>query len=511
MSTTTEAKQQPLEGLMLILAAIIVAGSNFIAVLDMTIANVSVSTISGSLGTSLSQGTWIITSYAVAEAITVPLTGWLATRFGVVRTFCVSMVMFAVMSLACGLAPSFGFLVAARVMQGVFGGPLMPLSQSLLMQIFPKEKEAAANGIWGVTTLIAPVLGPILGGYICADYHWGWVFLINVPLALGGGIVAYMMLKRYEQPVKQLPIDVVGLVLLIVWVAALQIFLDKGKDLDWFESQTVIALAITSAVVFGVFVIWEYYAEHPVVDIKVFQHRGFLVSAVTLFLGFAALFAANVLTPLWLQNYMGYTSFESGKTAAWAGVLAVCTAPVVAVLATRHDPRKLVFIGLTWLSLISIYRSFATTEMDSWSIVLPIFGLGLGMPMFFVPLMSIALGNVELEEVASAAGLLSFIRTLAGAIGTSVVTTEWEDRATAIHAYLVGMTDKDGFMFREFQNFGFSSDATLQNMNNLLQVQSIMLSTNQLMFITGLIYCLAALMVWLAPKPEAIVDTSSVH
>jgi DHA2 family multidrug resistance protein len=441
----------------------------------------------------------------------VPLTGWLATRFGVVRTFCFSMLMFAVMSLACGLAPSFGFLVAARVMQGLFGGPLMPLSQSLLMQIFPKERAAAANGIWGVTTLIAPILGPILGGYICADYHWGWVFLINVPLALAGGVVAYIMLKRYEQATKQTSIDFVGLILLVVWVGALQIFLDKGKDLDWFESPVVMVLAITAIVVFGFFLIWEYYAEHPVVDIRVFHHRGFVFGAMTLFLGFAAMFAANVLTPLWLQNYMGYTSFESGKTTAWAGVLAVCTAPIVAVLATRVDPRKLVFTGLVWLGVLSLVRSVATTNMDYVSIVLPILGLGLGMPMFFVPLMSIALGNVELEEVASAAGLLSFIRTIAGAIGTSVVTTAWEDRATQIHAYLVGRTDSDGSLIQSLQSFGFSSDASLQTMDNMLQAQSVMISTNQLMLLTGFIYLAGAGMVWLAPKPDHEVDTSSVH
>jgi len=510
-SSPTENGSPPLSGAMLLLAAIVIAGANFIAVLDMTIANVSVSTISGSLGTSISQGTWIITSYAVAEAITVPLTGWLASRLGAVRVFSVSMLMFSLSSLACGLAPSFELLIGARVLQGLFGGPLMPLSQSLLIRIFPREKAAMANGIWGVTTLIAPVLGPILGGYICSEFTWGWVFLINVPIATVGGLVAFSLLRRYEQARQKNPIDVVGIGLLLVWVSALQIFLDKGKDLDWFESNTTIALATVAAVVFGLFVIWEYYEKHPSVDIRVFRHKGFVIPAVTLFVGFASLFAANVLTPLWLQNFMGYTSYDSGKTTAWSGVFAVCMAPVVAVLSTRIDPRKLVCLGLTWIGAVSFVRAFATTGMDYWSIALPILALGIGMPMFFVPLMSLALGNVDDKEVASAAGLLSFIRTMAGAIGTSLITTAWEDRATQVHAYYAGITDRDLQITQSLYNLGLSEVATQGTLENMLHTQSIMVSTNQLMLVIALCYVFAGWFIWFAPRPNKAVDTSAVH
>lgn len=510
-SSDTETVQPPLSGAMLLLAAFVIAGANFIAVLDMTIANVSVSTISGSLGTSIGQGTWIITSYAVAEAITVPLTGWLASRFGAVRVFSVSMVMFALSSLACGIAPTFELLVGARVLQGLFGGPLMPLSQSLLIRIFPKENAAMASGIWGVTTLVAPVLGPILGGYICSEFSWGWVFLINVPIATVGGLVAFTLLRRYEQARQKNPIDVVGIGLLLVWVSALQIFLDKGKDLDWFESSTITTLAVISAVVFGVFLIWEYYEEHPSVDIRVFRHKGFAITTVTLFLGFASLFAANVLTPLWLQNFMGYTSFESGKTTAWSGVLAVCMAPVVAVLSTRIDPRKLVCFGLTWISAVSVVRSFANTDMDYWSIALPILALGVGMPMFFVPLMSLALGNVDDKEVASAAGLLSFIRTMAGAIGTSIVTTAWEDKATQVHAYYSGITDRDLQLTQALQGLGLPTSATQGTLENMLHAQSIMISTNQLMLTIALCYLFAGWFIWFSPRLNKTIDTSAVH
>ena len=500
---------KPLTGIWLLLAALVVAGANFIAVLDMTIANVSVSTIAGNLGATISQGTWVITSYAVAEAITVPLTGWLASRFGAVRVFITSMIMFAVASLICGIAPTFGILVAGRVLQGLFGGPLMPLSQSLLIQIFPKEKAAAANGIWGVTTLVAPILGPILGGYICNEYVWGWIFLINVPIALAGAFIAIRLLRRYELPTVRNPIDKVGLLLLVIWVGSLQIFLDEGKDLDWFSSNLVIALAITAVIGFFAFLIWEFYEEHPAVDVRIFRHRGFTIGVITLSLGFAAMFASNVLTPLWLQNFMGYSSFESGKTTAWAGVLAVLAAPMVAVLASKKDPRRLVFIGLSWLGMIALWRSVATTDMDYATIAFPLLVMGIGLPLFFVPLSGIALGAVDQHEVASAAGLMSFIRTLSGAIGTSIVTTSWEDGAIDNHAQLVGMVDTDQSVSRLMESSGMMADAAQRSLDGLLQTQSIMLSTNHLMLIIGIVYLIAASVIGFAPKPARAIDPAA--
>src|SRR5215468_3091928 len=220
----------PLQGGMLWLTAVLLAVANFIAVLDMTIANVSVPNIAGSLGISSTQGTWVITSYAVAEAIIVPLTGWLAGRFGAVRVFATAMALFGVFSAVCGFATSLGMLVFGRIMQGLSGGPLMPLSQTLLLRIFPKEKAAAATALWAMTTLVAPVVGPILGGWLCDNYSWPMIFLINVPMAAVFCVVAWRMLKRYEEALVNAPIDKVGLVLLVIFVGALQLMLDLGKE-----------------------------------------------------------------------------------------------------------------------------------------------------------------------------------------------------------------------------------------------------------------------------------------
>lgn len=513
MSTNTllPSGEQPLSGAMLLLAALALAAANFIAVLDTTIANVSVSNIAGALGVTSSQGTWVITSYAVAEAITVPLTGWLAARFGAVRVFATSMVLFGLCSALCGLSNSLGVLVAARVMQGLSGGPLMPLSQTLLLRIFPKEKAAAATGIWAMTTLIAPILGPILGGVLCDSASWPWIFMINVPVALICAWGAWRLLKRYEHPLEHFPIDLTGLGLLIVWVGSLQIMLDEGKDLDWFSSVEICLLAVTAVVGFLAFLIWELTAKHPVVDLKVFRHRGYSMSLVTLVLAFGAFFGINVLTPLWLQSFMGYTATWSGMTTAWSGVLAVMIAPAVAALSMRVDARRLVFIGVCWMGLVTAWRSFGTTDMTYWQIATPLLLMGLGMPLFFVPLTGLALAAVDEDETASAAGLMNFLRTLAGAFATSMVSTVWEDRIKFNHADLVAQLDNSGEAMRSMLGANMSLDSIRGSMDQILNGQAVMLATNQVFLAIALIFIVAACSIWCAPKAHRIVQGATGH
>ena len=493
--------EAPLTGGMLWVAALMLAAANFIAVLNMTIANVAVPNIAGSLGAATSQGTWVITSYAVGEAITVPLTGWLAGRFGSVRVFVSSMILFGVFSILCALSPSLGLLVVARVFQGLCGGPLMPLSQTLLMRIFPKEKVTAAIGLWSMTTLVAPVVGPILGGWLCDEYSWSGIFLINAPIAIGFGIYAWGLLKRYQESTRRVSIDLVGLGLLMVWVAALQLLLDEGKNLDWFASPQIIMLAVIALVGFAAFLIWELHEQHPIVDLRVFRHRGFSVSVLTISLAFAAFFAASVLTPLWLQSFMGYRATDAGLTTAWSGVTAFCIAPFVAQAASRKDPRRLVFIGVLWLGGVTLWRTVASTDMTYWDIAIPLMVQGLALPFFFIPSTGMALGSVEPAEIDSAAGLMNFLRTLSGAFATSLVTTAWSDQATRHHAELVGLTDRDGSVRGLLAQSGMTLDATNQVLDYLITSQSVMLSTNQIMGVIGLIFIFAASIIWLAPRP----------
>ncbi|MBL8481329.1 MAG: DHA2 family efflux MFS transporter permease subunit [Rhodocyclaceae bacterium] len=498
----------PLSGTRLWLIAVILAAANFIAVLDMTIANVSVASISGSLGISSSQGTWVITSYAVAEAIIVPLTGWLAGRFGAVRVFVSAMALFGAFSALCGLSPGLGMLVFGRVMQGLAGGSLIPLSQTLLMRVFPQDKAPTAMALWAMTTLVAPILGPILGGWLCDNYAWPVIFFINVPLALMCAPIAWRMLARFETPLVKAPMDGVGLALLVVFVGALQLMLDLGKEHDWFASSGIRALALTAAIGFAAFLIWELTERHPIVDLRVFRHRGFTASVAALGLGYGAMFGTNVLIPLWLQSYMGYTPTWAGMVTAWTGVLAVVAAPVAGKLTGRFDPRAMICAGLLWLAGVALWRSIATTDMGYWQISLPLIVMGLGLPFFFVPVTAIALGSVEEREMASAAGLQNFLRTLSGAVATSVVNTSWENETTHMHAELAGKVDQSGETAAALAASGLSPDAVRQSLDNLLQSQSVMLATNELTAIVAAVFALSALIIWLAPRPARAVDMS---
>lgn len=502
---STPPADAPLQGPMLWVAALMLAAANFIAVLNMTIANVAVPGIAGALGAATSQGTWVITSFAVGEAITVPLTGWLAARFGSVRVFVGSMILFGVFSILCGLSTSLGMLVVARVFQGLCGGPLMPLSQTLLLRIFPRDKAGAAIGLWSMTTLVAPVVGPILGGWLVDDYAWNWVFLINAPIGIGFGWYAWRLLKRYQEGPVRNPFDFVGLALLVVWVAALQLVLDEGKNLDWFASRQIVLLSIVAVIGFAAFLIWELHEKHPVVDLRVFRHRGFNAAVLTITVAYAAFFGVSVLTPLWLQSFMGYTATDAGLATAWTGVTAFVVAPIVAGAGGRRDPRLLVFIGVLWMGLVTLWRTIASSDMGFWDVALPLAVMGFALPFFFIPTTVIALGSVEEREMDSAAGLMNFLRTLSGAFATSMVTTAWSNRITRNHAELVGLADRDGGVQRMLEQSGLPPDAATQVIDHLVTSQSGMLSTNQVMTAIAAMFIVAAAIIWMAPRPARAI------
>src|SRR5436309_8463118 len=256
----------PLTDGALVLGGVALSRATFMNVLDLSIANVSIPSISGDLGVSPDQGTWVITSFGVANAISLPLTGWLPQRYGQVRLFMASVLLFVIVSFLCGLAPSIEFLILLRVIQGAVAGPMIPLSQSLLLSSYPKEKAGSALALWAITTLVAPVVGPLLGGWITDNIAWPWIFYINIPVGLGAAAVTWLIYQKRETPTLKLPIDGVGLALLILWVGALQITLDKGKDLDWFESGRIVVLVVGAIVAFALFLVWEMTEEHPIVD-----------------------------------------------------------------------------------------------------------------------------------------------------------------------------------------------------------------------------------------------------
>lgn len=513
-SAQAHARATPLpvlEGLPLWLSGLLLAAANFVAVLDMSIANVSVPDIAGALGASTSQGTWVITSYAVAEAITVPLTGWLAGRFGAVRVFAFSLFGFGLFSALCGMAPSLGALVMFRVFQGLAGGPIMALSQTLILTIFPKKSQGAAMGMWAVTTLVAPVLGPILGGVLCDGLGWEAIFWVNVPIAVVCSALIWRMLGGRDTPTARTPVDVVGLGLLVVWVGSLQVMLDLGKDRDWFASPLIVTLAIVAAIGFAAFVIWELTEKNPIVSLKIFRNRGFTVAMLTLSLAFGSIFATNVLTPLWLQGYMGYTATWAGLVAGMIGVLAIFSAPIAAKLSEKVDPRRIIFGGILWLSFVTLMRSGFVSGMSYWQMAVWMLVMGAGLPMFFLPLTGLALGSVKPEQTAAAAGLMNFIRTLSGAFATSIVTTAWENGSTRNQADLVGTLHGVSATMDGLVAGGLSAGQALGQVTQLVQGQAVMLATNQILLAAAGTFLFAAAAIWLAPKPARVADAGAAH
>lgn len=486
--------------------------ANFVAVLDLTITNVSVPTIAGSLGASISQGTWIITSYAVAEAITVPLTGWLAKRFGAARVFAAALLAFALASLLCGLSPSIEILVGWRVVQGLCGAPLMPLSQALLLRLFPAGRHPLAMLIWGVTSVLAPICGPILGGVLCDNFGWPAIFLINVPVAIGGGLIAWQVLASGRRHVAvPAPFDAAGLVLLVIWVGLLQVMLDIGKDEDWFSSPLIIALAVGSAMAFWAFLIWELTARHPIVDLRVFRHRGYAASMAAFACTLAGFFATNVLTPLWLQINLGYTATQAGLATGAVGILALAAAPLVTWLCARFDARAVAFAGVAWLVATTLLRSLATTDMSFWQIYGVLLLVGAALPMFFLSLTILSMGAVQPDETENAAGLSGFVRTVSSAFATSVVTTRWDKYTTVYHADLVGRSPNLQLELERLARSGFNLDQARVVLDQVVQNQALVLATNRLFWEIGSFLALGLCLIWLIPRPLRGVVAQAAH
>ena len=518
--SSVPARPEPLHGLMLLLGTLSLSLATFMNVLDSSIANVSIPAISGDLGVSPGQGTWVITSFGVANAISVPLTGWLTQRFGAVRLITMSILLFVLTSWLCGFAPSLEWLVVFRVLQGLVAGPMIPLSQTLLLSSYPPAKAGTALALWGVTTLVAPVVGPLLGGWLTDNMTWPWIFYINVPVGLVAAGVTWGIYRHRETPTRKLPIDSLGLVLLVVWVGALQLMLDKGKELDWFSSSQITILALVAAVSFAVFVVWELTQEHPVVDLHLFKGRNFAVGALALSVAYGLFFGNVVLMPLWLQQWMGYTATSAGMALAPVGLFAILLTPLVGKKVAVWDPRRMASGAFVVFALVLYLRSEFTTQTDIFHILIPTLMQGAAMAFFFIPLTTIVLSGQPPDRIPAAAGLSNFTRITAGAMGTSIATTIWEDRAVLHHAHLVETLNSGNSVFLNtldnLRASGLTAEQAMFQVNRLIDQQAYTRAADDVFFASGMIFLMLIGLIWFTRRPArhgaaAAADAGGAH
>ncbi|HEY5726712.1 MAG TPA: DHA2 family efflux MFS transporter permease subunit [Methylomirabilota bacterium] len=407
--------------------------ATFLVMLDVTIANVALDHMRGTLSAGVDEITWVLTSFLVANAISLPITGWLTDLFGRKRLFIGATVAFTLTSAAAGAAPSLLAMVIARFLQGLAGGPLVPLSQSTMLETFPGRQRGMAMAIWGIGTMFAPIIGPTLGGWITDNWSWRWVFYINVPVGVAAVVMAWLFLpdSATERPAVR-RVDVPGLALLVIGVAALQFVLDRGQREDWLASPLIVWLGIIATVALVALVVRELYAEEPVVDLRVLRHSTFAVATAAMFVISIAFYGIMVLSPLYTQILMGYTAMLAGMVLAPGGVATLITMPVAGVLMHRLDPRWVIATGCALNAYAMYLMATLTLEASYWHIMWPRFVQGLGIGFTFVPLSTMALGGVPRRELGHASGLFNFTRTVGGSIGIAAVATMLE-RGSQVH------------------------------------------------------------------------------
>ena len=403
--------------------AISVMFATFMEVLDTTVVNVSLPHIAGSLSATSEEATWALTSYLVANAIVLPITGWLSRRFGRKNLLMASVIGFTVSSFLCGLAPTLGALVFFRLIQGASGGCLQPLSQAVLLEAFPAEERGKAMGFWGLGIVTAPVLGPVLGGWLTDSYSWRWVFYINIPVGMASILMtkAFIFDPPYLRQQEKTGVDYWGIGMLAVWVGSLQIMLDKGQQEDWFGSPFIRTFAFLTVVGFVLFLIRELTAKEPVVHLNVFLERTYATGAFLMTVVGFVLYGSLVLLPLWLQTLLGYSSLEAGFAMAPRGIGSMVGMPLVGMLMKKVDPRKFLAAGMIICGFTLFYFSRLSLDAGYWNFFWPQFIQGLSLGFLFVPLTTITMSPVKKEEMGNATSLFNLTRNIGGSAGIAVV------------------------------------------------------------------------------------------
>ena len=497
------------------IVAIAVMFATFMEVLDTTVVNVSLPHIAGSLSATIDESTWVLTSYLVANAIVLPMTGWLARNFGRKRLLMTSVTGFTISSLLCGLAPNLPLLVTFRLIQGATGGAMQPLSQAVLLEAFPPAERGKAMGFWGLGIVVAPILGPVLGGWLTDTYSWRWVFYINLPV----GIASLVMTKLYVFDPSYLrqetaKIDYWGIGLLALWIGSLQIALDLGQERDWFTSPFITALVFVAAAGVVAFIVREWMAREPIVDLHVFKDRTYSTGVFLMTtLGFV-LYGSLVLLPIMLQTLLGYPSLQAGIAMAPRGMGSMLGMPIVGLLIGKIDSRKLVAVGLIAGALTLIWLGRLNLNAGYWDIFWPQFLQGLGLSALFVPLTTISMDRIAREKMGNATSLFNLMRNLGGSVGIAVTGTLLARQQQAYVNVLGANVDayapasqaafasaRAGFMARG-ADITTATQRAYASLFGTVQQQASMVSFVLLFRLLGVIFLLLLPLILLMKKPR---------
>jgi DHA2 family multidrug resistance protein len=449
-SIADEAPQEVTQGVNPWLIAASVMLATFMEVLDTAIASVALPYIAGSLSATTDEATWVLTSYLVANAIILPASHWFSLKFGRKRFLIICVIIFTVASFACGAAPTMGFILLARVVQGAGGGALQPLSQAILLESFPPRKRGVAMAVFAFGVVVAPVLGPTLGGWLTDTYSWRYAFYINIPV----GALAVFMIGRfvhdppYISKAKVPAFDRIGFGTLIVWTGCLQVILDKGQEVDWLGAVWIRWALLAFVIAFTWFIYRSWHCENPLVDLRILKDRNFLIGCSLIFLFGVGIYSTVTILPLFYQELLGYTAFTAGLVVAPRGLGAICGMPVIGYLSNRLDPRYLLTFGFITFGLTTLYFGSITLGISPWSLFLPILITGFGLSFVFVPINTAAYGTLRNDQIGNASGIFNLMRNIGGSIGISVAATLLARRSAAHQNYITNFVPRTGQAFQ---------------------------------------------------------------
>ncbi len=492
----------PLSPVTLKFLNIMLALATFMIVLDYSIANVSIPYIAGDLGVSSDQGTYVITSFAVGNGIVLAISGWLTKRIGAIRLLLISLLLFVALSWVCGASRNFALLVFARFLQGAVAGPLIPISQTLILQYNPPEKRNMAMAFWSMVVVVGPVIGPILGGWLTFDYKWPWIFFINVPVGLIAAFFIWRMIGGHKEKIEKVPLEVVGLILLTIGMSCLQVFLDKGQQWDWWRSPLIRILSTATFVSLSFLIIWEVTHPRPLLDLKLAKIRSFWISLVCIFISYGMYFGSVVLIPLWLQTNMGYTSPWAGIAVAPVGIAPILFTPLVPMVLKRFGKVLPLASAFLCFAISSFYTAFFTTDVDIYHVAFSRLLLGFGFIFFITPLIGMSVQGVPDSRLANAASIFHFVRAVSGGIGTSIFTTMWT-RRTYFHHERLGeaiteYTPNSAAFFQEASQAGVTQAPALNLLNQAVDNQAALLAINDCFYVMGWGFLLLCLLLFFA-------------